>query len=261
MSNIPKESLLRFILAMADDELMLGHRSAEWTGYAPILEEDIAFSNIAQDELGHSLLWYTLYEESTKKSPDAMAFNRNWQDFTCCRLVTYPKGDFAYTIVRQYLFDEAEQIRLSSFVASSFTTFRDIAGKILREEAYHIMHVKGLLTRLGDATEESHQRMQSAVDSAFPQALGIFEKLEGEDDLATTGVFPGNVALEQEWLKRVVPVLTSASLVVPVNMSNGNTAVQCKPDLGGRKRSHSEHLQQLVDDLQQVYRIAPEAKW
>jgi ring-1,2-phenylacetyl-CoA epoxidase subunit PaaC len=260
-AGFPREQLLRFLLSLADDELMLGHRNSEWTGHSPILEEDIAFSNIAQDELGHSLVWYTLYEEYTGTPPDTMAFVRNWQDFTCCRLVTCPKGDFAYTVVRQYLFDEAELVRLSTFEGSTFTPFKDIAGKLLREEAYHLMHVKGLVTRLGDATEESHHRMQSAVDAAFPQALGIFETLDGENDLVRAGVFPGNPPLQQEWLRRVVPVLVSASLRPPVMAQNGTIALQCTPDIGGRQKKHTEYMKQLVDDLQLVYRIAPEAKW
>jgi ring-1,2-phenylacetyl-CoA epoxidase subunit PaaC len=252
MSSISNSVLQKFILSMADDELMLGHRNSEWTGHAPILEEDIAFSNIAQDELGHSLVWYRLFEQLTKKSPDEMAFLRPWQDFTCCHCVTYPKGDFAYTIVRQYLFDEAERLRLISFEQSSNTAIRDVAAKILREEAYHLMHVKGLLMRLGNATEESHRRMQSAVEAAFPQALGIFEKLEDEEELKQAKVFAGNELLEQQWKNVVIPVLTSAGLRV---------SAQYTPDLGGRKGQHTPHLQSLVDDLQQVYRIAPAAKW
>lgn len=250
--GIPRDPLLRFLLAMADDELALGHRNSEWTGHSPILEEDIAFSNIAQDELGHSLIWYTLYQEFTKKAPDTMAFERLWNDFTCCRFVAYPRGDFAYTVVRQYLFDEAEQVRLASFGKSSWQALKDVAAKILREEAYHLMHVKGLVTRLGDATGESHRRMQAAVDAAFPQALGMFEKLEGEDELVKVGVFPGNTTLQQEWLQRVTSVLNSASLKIPVSPA---------PDLGGRQRKHTEDLKQLVDDLQSVYRLAPGAKW
>jgi len=260
-AGLPREQLLCYILAMADDELMLGHRNSEWTGHSPILEEDIAFSNIAQDELGHSLVWYTLYEQLTGKSPDSMAFEREWQDFSCCHFVTYPRGDFAYTVVRQYLFDEAEHVRLSSFGRSSFPTFHDIAGKLLREEAYHLMHIKGLVTRLGDATDESRRRMQAALDAAFPQSLGIFEKLGGEDALVTAGLFPGNDVLQREWLQRVVPVFASASLKPPVSTQNGTLSINCTPDLGGRQRKHTEHLNQLVDDLQLVHRIAPGAKW
>jgi ring-1,2-phenylacetyl-CoA epoxidase subunit PaaC len=240
------------LLALADDELMLGHRDGEWTGHAPLLEEDIALSNIAQDELGHSLVWYTLFQQLAAKEPDAMAFEREWNDYTCCRFVTYPKGDFAYTIVRQYLFDEAEQVRLKAFTKSAYLPIKEVSAKILREEAYHLMHSQGLVERLGDATEESHSRMQAAIDAAFPQALALFEKLEKEDELVTAGVFPGSNELQAEWLRRVVPVLTGATLTVLVDAS---------PDYGGRRKNHSEHLKQLVDDLQAVYRIAPSAKW
>lgn len=256
MNEIPAglspEPLLRLLVAMADDELALGHRNAEWTGHAPILEEDIAFSNIAQDELGHALAWYSLHERLGGRPPDFMGFERSWRDFTSCRFVTYPKGDFAYTLVRQYLFDEAEQVRLAAFGLSSFPAFREIAGKLIREEAYHLIHVKGLVSRLGDATEESHRRMQSAVDTALPQALGLFERLEGEDLLVEGGVFPGNAALQQAWTARVTPVLEAASLKLPPDPT---------PDLGGRRGSHTPDLQQLVDDMQKVYRLAPGGRW
>jgi ring-1,2-phenylacetyl-CoA epoxidase subunit PaaC len=260
-SSLPRESVLSFILSLADDELMLGHRNSEWTGHSPILEEDIAFSNIAQDELGHSLVWYTLYEQLTGKSPDSMVFERAWNDFSCCRFVTYPKGDFAYTVIRQYLFDEAEQVRLAAFRESSLHQLYEIAGKLLREEAYHLLHSKGLVERLGDATEESHSRMQAALDEAFPQALGMFEKSNGEESLVKVGVFPGSDVLKAEWLKRVVPVLTGATLRAPVSSQNGSFAVTTQPDEGGRKKNHTQHFKQLVDDLQQVYRLAPAAKW
>jgi ring-1,2-phenylacetyl-CoA epoxidase subunit PaaC len=260
-NGFPRKALQTLLLALADDELMLGHRDGEWTGYAPVLEEDIALSNIAQDELGHSLVWFTLYEQLGGKSPDAMAFERSWDDHTCCRFVTYPKQDFAYTIVRQYLFDEVEQVRLRAFVHSSYAPVKDGSAKILREEGYHLMHSQGLVERLGDATEESHQRMQAAVDAAFPQALGVFEPLSGEEELIAAGVFSGNKNLQSEWLKRVVPVLNRASLSVPVKDPHGACVIQTQPDFGGRKKNHNEHLKPLVDDLQLVYRIAPGAKW
>ncbi len=260
-TGFPQQALKTLLLALADDELMLGHRDSEWTGYGPVLEEDIAFSNIAQDELGHSLVWYTLHQHLGGEDPDRMAFERRWSDFLCCRFVTYPKGDFAYTVVRQYLFDEAEQVRLKAFGHSTYLPIKEAAVKILREEAYHLLHTKGLIERLGDATEESHRRMQAAVDAAFPQALGMFEKLDGEEELIGSGVFPGNAALQVAWLRQVVPVLTGATLRVPVHEANGSLAVRARPDLGGRKKEHTEHLHQLVDDLQAVYRIAPGAKW
>lgn len=258
---LPREPLQRLILALADDELVLGHRDSEWTGHSPILEEDIAFSNIAQDELGHSLVWFSLLEQLTGKTPDEMAFERPWNQFTCCRFVEYPRGDFGYTVARQYLFDEAEHVRLSAFAQSSMQQLSEISSKLLREEAYHLLHSKGLLERLGDAMEESHKHMQDGVDQAFPQALGMFESIDGESDLVGAGVFPGNEALRDQWLMRVIPVLTSATLTVPATRRNGGYTVGISPDDGGRRNAHTSHLEHLVDDLQQVYRTAPEAKW
>lgn len=260
-NGYPRAALQTFLLALADDELVLGHRDSEWTGYGPLLEEDIAFSNIAQDELGHSLVWFTLYEHLGGNPPDTMAFERPWNQYTCCRFVTYPKGDFAYTVVRQYLFDEAEQVRLRALANSTYLPIQEASTKILREEAYHLMHTQGLVERLGDATEESHNRMQAAVDAAFPQALGMFEKIDGEDELIAAEVFSGNKKLQAEWLKRVVPVLHGATLRVPVKDPNGSCVIQASPDLGGREKNHTDYLRQLVDDLQAVYRIAPGAKW
>ncbi len=260
-NNPSGEALQAFLFSLADDELALGHRNSEWTGHSPILEEDIAFSNIAQDELGHSLVWYTELEKHTGKTPDAMAFERAWQQFTCCRFVTYPKGDFAYTVVRQFLFDAAEEVRLTSFLRSSYPSFADIAGKLLREEEYHLLHLRGLVERLGDATEESHRRMQTAVSMAFPQALGIFEKLKEEEVLIGEGIFPGNDKLQSQWLSNVTPVLQSASLVLPIQQQNGIMAPQSKADTGGRAGNHTPHLQQLVEDLQIVYKAVPGASW
>jgi ring-1,2-phenylacetyl-CoA epoxidase subunit PaaC len=261
VSDVPADALQALLLAMADDELILGHRDSEWTGYAPILEEDIAFSNIAQDEMGHALVWYQMLEEMTGKTPDEMAFDRSADEFTCCRFVTYPKGDFAYTVVRQYLFDEGEQVRLAAMMRSPHTPLCQAAEKILREEAYHLMHSKGLVQRLGDATEESHRRMQLAVESAFAQALGMFEEVDFEADLVQTGIMPANSRLLNEWLARVVPVLGEASLAVPVQVTNGAIIPLCAPDLGGRRKSHTPDLEQVVNDLQLVYRIAPGARW
>jgi ring-1,2-phenylacetyl-CoA epoxidase subunit PaaC len=260
-NNIPSDPLLKFLVTLADDELILGHRNSEWTGHAPILEEDIAFSNIAQDELGHSLALYTLFSELSGTSPDKMVFDRAWQNFACCRFVTYPKGDFAYTVVRQYLFDEAEHVRMNSLRESSYEPLSGVAQKILSEEAYHLMHSKGLVVRLGDATEESHRRMQEAVTEAFPQALGMFEKFAGEAGLVKDGVIKASDALLEQWLDRIVPTLTEVTLKPEIRRLNGTWDTQCKPDEGGRQGRHTEHLKALVADLQSVYQTAPGSGW
>jgi ring-1,2-phenylacetyl-CoA epoxidase subunit PaaC len=254
-SNAP---LIELLTALADDEFILGHRDSEWTGHAPILEEDIAFSNIAQDEIGHSLIWYQLLEALTGQTPDQAAFLRPAKDLRCCRFVSYPKGDFAYTVVRQYLFDEAEQVRLAAFGESSYEPLRRAAAKMLPEEAYHLLHTKGLVERLGRATEESHRRMQAAVDAAFPQALGLFETLSSEKALIDAGVFPGHRELQRRWSEQVVPVLVTATIGPPVDASGRNLV---EADLGGRKGAHTPYLLEAVSDLQRVYLSEPGAVW
>lgn len=260
-SGVSADHVGTFILGLADDELILGHRDSEWTGHAPILEEDIAFSNIAQEEIGHALVWYTLYQELTGRDPDSLAFGRDVAKFECCHLVEYPKDDFAYTVVRQYLFDVAEQVRLDSLLTSTSKDIADIAGRLRREESYHRLHLESLVTRLGNATAESSKRMQAAVDLAFPQALGIFEAVEGENALCAAGVFNGNEVLQRQWLQSVTPVLLGVNLKLPVVEKQGVWTPTCSPDVGGRKGRHTDHLKPLLNDMQSVYNMAPNAKW
>ncbi len=248
----PTSPLATLLLAMADDELVLGHRDAEWTGHAPILEEDIAISNIAQDEIGHALVWYTALEKLGCGSPDALAFERPAAAFTCARFVTYPKGDFAYTIVRQFFFDVAEELRLRSFADGSEEILRAPALKILKEEAYHRLHSQGLVERLGSATEESSRRMRAAVDAAYGQALGLFEPLSGEAALVASGAMRPSAELAEAWRAAVDPVLKRAGLPVPAHPV---------ADLGGRTGRHTEHLEALLHDLQSVFRTIPGASW
>ena len=259
--NSPDKTLLAYLTSLADDEFVLGHRDSEWTGHAPILEEDIAFSNIAQDELGHALALYGLAETLSGKSPDAMAFERPWSEFLCCRFVSYPKGDFAYTVMRQFLFDAAEEVRMKSLASSSFAPLCELSVRILAEEAYHLMHTKGLVERLGDATDESRRRMQTALDEAFPQALGMFEAPEGEQELVNAGIVKPGTVLQNDWLAMAIPILETASLKAPVQKEKGCMVPHCSADTGGRRKNQTEHLRQLVADLQQVYQTAPGGSW
>jgi len=249
----PLRSALRdFLMALADDELLLGHRNSEWTGHAPILEEDIAFSNLAQDEIGHALAWFTLAHELGAPPPDRAAFFRDAPDFRNATLVELPKDDWAFTIVRQYLFDAAEQVRYAALALSAYRPMADTVAKLRSEETYHIMHSRGWVQRLGDATEESHRRMQTALERAWPHALGLFEPVEGEALLVEAGIKAGEASLRDQWLAQVKPILEGATLSMPAGAPLHS---------GGRVGRHTDHLADLLNDMQMVARLEPEATW
>ncbi|MGH2593898.1 MAG: 1,2-phenylacetyl-CoA epoxidase subunit PaaC [Anaerolineae bacterium] len=249
-----RDALREFLTAMADDELLLGHRDSEWTGHAPILEEDIAFSNLAQDEMGHALTWYTLAaaRELGGPDPDRAAFFRNAGEFRNATLVELPKGDWAFTIVRRYLFDTSEQVRYAALAESAYRPVADAVAKLRREETYHLLHSRGWVQRLGDATEESHRRMQAALDVAWPHALGLFEPIEGESTLVSADVKPPEDALREQWLTQVKPVLEAATLAIPSAAPMAG---------GGRSGQHTQHLADLLNEMQKVARMEPEATW
>ena len=148
-----KEALAHKLLAMADDELVVGHRNSEWTGHAPILEEDIAFTNIALDEIGHAKIWYQLLAdlvgENPETYPDKLVFHREATEYRNIQMVELPIGDWAFTIVRQYLLDAAEFVRLGELVQSQYQPMAEAAAKIRKEEIYHYRHTHAWLQRLG----------------------------------------------------------------------------------------------------------------
>ena len=243
------DARIALLLALADDELIIGHRNAEWTGHAPILEEDIAFSNIAQDELGHALVWYTiLHEQLDQPKPDRLAFWRNANEFRNATLVEQPKGDWAFTIVRQYLFDVYEQVRNAELVKCGYQPIVEAVDKISREEVYHLMHSTGWVLRLGDATEESHRRMQTALDQVWPHALGLFEPIEHDEEFSAR---LGDIAAG--WQTTVAAILDQATLVMPQD---------AQPVYGGRRGQHTSPLIDLLNEMQKVARLeSPQAAW
>lgn len=246
-----REALGAFLTALADDEVLLGHRDSEWVGHAPILEADIAMASIAQDEIGHAVLWYTLLQELGWPDPDRMAYFRDPPEFRNATLVELPRGDWAFTVVRQFLFDYAEKVRLEALMASAYPPLAEAATKVRREETYHLMHSRAWVLRLGDATEESHRRMQAALDLAWPHALGLFEPLPQEALLVEAGVKPPEAELQSRWEAEVRPVLEAATLRVPTGA----------PVYGGRVGRHTAHLSDLLADFQKVARSGLGETW
>ena len=255
MNPQQKETLIAYLTGIADDELVLGQRDSEWCGHAPILEEDIAFANIALDEIGHALVWYGIVADLTGESPetypDQLAYHRNIDDFLCAQLVELPKGDWAFTMIRQYLFDLAETTRLKALSTSTYTPIAEAASKIVKEEIYHLRHTRMWVKRLGMGTDESNTRMQAAIDAIWPYARQLFVPVPGEDHLVKAGLVSASEELATEWQQQIEDWLRESNLKLPENISS---------PINSRK-AHSEHLSKLLEDLQSVARLDPRAIW
>lgn len=250
------DAIKKLLYKMADDALIIGHRNSEWTGIGPMLEEDLAFSSMAQDKIGHAQALYTiLHEVLGEADPDTLGFKRTEKEFACCHLVELPIGEYDFSIVRQFLFDHAEMLRYELLTYSSFQPLAQLAKKVKGEIKYHVLHADTFIKQLGNGTEESNARLQSALHYAWPYALGIFEKGEEEDILVKEGVFAGEDVLREKWLERVSSVLKAANLKMPA-------VDESKAVYGGRKGYHSEHLKPLLDEMCEVVRSDdPSAEW
>ena len=169
-------ALKDLLFKMADDALIIGHRNSEWTGIGPMLEEDLAFSSMSQDKIGHAQAIYNLLDDLGEADADTLAFKRAEKDFRCCQFTELPIGEYDFSIIRQFLFDNAELIRYDMLIHSSYQPISLLAKKVKGEIKYHVMHGDTFVKQLGKGTEESHARMQSALNFAWPYALGIFEK-------------------------------------------------------------------------------------
>ncbi|WP_017731605.1 1,2-phenylacetyl-CoA epoxidase subunit PaaC [Nafulsella turpanensis] len=239
---------------MADDQLILGHRNSEWTGFGPVLEEDIAFSSMAQDKIGQSQALYQLLHELGEAEPDTIAFTRNAEQFHNCQLTELPIGEYDFSLIRHFLFDHAELIRFEMLANSRYEPLAQLARKIKGEIKYHVMHANTWIKQLGNANEESISRLQNSLEYALPYALGIFEEGAHEEALQSEGIFPGEKAVMEEWKKRISERIEQTALRLP-------DFSQLQPVYGGRKGQHSEHLQPLLDEMSEVFRIDPTAEW
>lgn len=250
-----QKALSQYLVAIADDELILGHRNSEWAGHAPILEEDIAFANIALDEIGHARLWYELAADALgvdkARYPDQQVFFRLAADFRCLQLVELPRGDWAYSMVRQYLFDAFEQYRLAGLAGSGHKQLAAVAAKIANEEAYHLRHTRAWVTRLGLGTDESQRRMQAALDELWPYAQAFGAALPGETELVSEGIAPASEHLFPRWRDEVTAFMRQSGLNVPAAQAH----VQAD------RAVHSEYFPSLIAEMQEVAQLDPEAQW
>ncbi len=247
-------ALKELLYKMADDQLILGHRNSEWTGMGPLLEEDIAFSSMAQDKVGQSLALYTLLQQVGENDPDTVAFTRNANQFHNCVFVELPNQEYDFSLIRHFLFDTAETLRFEMLTHSSYEPLAQLATKIRGELRYHTLHANIWMKQLGSATAESIGRLQKSLEYAMPYALGIFEDSPYEEDLIKNGIFEGEQKLKEKWMAKVETVISQTSLHLP----DWNLV---QPVMGGRLGKHSEHLQPLLDEMSEVFRIDPTAEW
>lgn len=248
------QALKELLYKMADDLLILGHRNSEWTGMGPLLEEDIAFSSMAQDKIGQSLALFTMLQDLGEQAPDIVAFTRNANQFHNCQLVELPNREYDFSLIRHFLFDTADALRWDMLTHSSYEPLSLLAKKIKGELRYHTLHANTWIKQLGSATKESISRLQRSLDEIAPSAVGIFEESPYEVEIQEAGFFEGERALKEKWTKAVETVISQTSLRLP-------DWKIITPNNGGRVGKHTEFLQPMLDEMSEVFRIDPTAEW
>ena len=253
-SAASSEVLRRCALTLGDTSLILAQRLGEWIGHAPALEEDLALGNIALDLLGQGrhLLSFAAELEGDNRSEDDLAFLRDPQDFLNLCLVEQPNGDFGQTIVRQFLIDAWQLELFERLQHSGEPKFADLAAKAIKETRYHFRFSAGWVVRLGDGTEESQRRMQTALDALWRFTHEMFVATPAEQEAAARGIVPDPASLAAGWSSRVDEVLKEATLKRPADVAYA---------WHGKRGQHSEHLSRLLAEMQFMQRTYPGAQW
>ncbi len=248
-------ALFEFLVRMGDNTLVLGHRVSEWCGHAPILEEDIALANTALDLIGQTQMWLGLAAEVEGKgrTADDLAYRRDVIDFRNCLLTELPNRDFGHTLMRQFLFDAWHKLMLTRLCDSSDERVAAIAMKALKEVSYHQERSSDTVIGLGDGTEESHAKMQAALNRLWPYVGEMFEADSIDDMNAQEGITVNPNELRAEFDRIVAAVMSEATLVIPESRFAHR---------GGRDGSrHSEHLGHMLAVMQFLPRAYPDARW
>jgi ring-1,2-phenylacetyl-CoA epoxidase subunit PaaC len=240
------------LLSMADDEAVIGWTDSEWTGIAPLLEEDVAMSSLSQDELGHAQAWYALLAGLSGTDPDVLAYDRAPADYRHARLLDRGRGDWAMTIARRFLYESADAVRLDALVAAAWSPIAELAATCAREERYHRMHVDTWFGRLAAADGEPRDRLLSALSTLGPDAGTVFAPLPDEAPLLDAGIIAAPMAeLEAAWRGAIQPTL--ARLGLP--------PLPATSDPGAGRTSHGTAFVELHAGFTSVRRSDPGASW
>lgn len=273
----PRASLL---FALADDELILGHRLSEWTGWVPYIEEDLALSSIAQDEIAHARMLLDIVSVIDGRDPDALALGRAPGDYRNAILCEQPNTDFAFTLARHWLYDHADDVRLRALQRSSFKELCEAVDVMLLEERYHLEHADAWFRRLADGPVDARHRFGEALANAIGMAEAVFEPVDDEPALVSDGVLPSSSdQMREEWRARIGGMLDDVGFdqvlaahaepatgeMVPTSSGEMESADVSSPlraaGTGGRRGDHSEHFEPLWEEMTALYRAHPGARW
>ena len=249
-----RNTLSLLLLAMGDDEFVIGFSDSEWTGIAPMLEEDVAMSSIAQDELGHAQALYRLLADVVDdgRDADAIAYDRPVEGYYHARLLDHPRGDWADSIARRYLYDTADAVRLEALADSSFAPLRELVAKIRREERYHEMHMTAWIDRLASAGGEPRERLLQALERMAPDAATVLSPLPNELSLVMAGIISvTGDELDARWRAAIGPAFERLGLPMPPSVANPSTA----------RTNHSDAFRWLHGEFTAVRAGQPGATW
>jgi len=248
------KDLLNYTIQLADDVMILGHRVSEWTGHGPVLEQDIALTNISLDLIGkaRNLYQYAAKQEGKGKTEDDYPYKRDVREWTNALLVEQKNGDFAQTIVRQFLFDCYHFYHLEALSKSTDEQMAYIGAKSVKEAKYHLQYSAEWMVRLGDGTEESHSRMQQALEDKIHYFEELFIPTETETRLLKAGIAPDLSLIREKAYAKLNAVLQESTLSVPEDLF---------PQKGGRSGNHTEYLGFILAELQYMQKSYPNLTW
>jgi ring-1,2-phenylacetyl-CoA epoxidase subunit PaaC len=249
-----KQDIVNYAIALGDDSLTLGHRLSEWSSNAPLLEEDLALSNVALDFIGRAMMFYSYAGEAegAGRSEDDIAYLRDCREYRNLLICELPIGDFADTMARQFLVDVYDVGFYTELMKSADETLAAIAAKAIKESRYHLRRSEEWVKRLGDGTGESHDRLQRAFNDVWGYTHELFEVDKTEQSLIKAGIAVNRPALKADWERYVQSVLKEATLDTP----DGQWSIR-----GGREGMHTEHLGYLLAELQFMQRAYPGLEW